>query len=44
MGKVLTEFLRDFGSMILKGKASPFKLNNYNFKRHYHFYKLDEFK
>lgn len=44
MGKVLTEFLRDFGSMILRGKASPFKLNNYNFKRHYHFYKLDEFK
>ncbi|HET6767365.1 MAG TPA: hypothetical protein VFH08_08200 [Chitinophagaceae bacterium] len=44
MGKVLTEFLRDFGSMIVKGKASPFKLGNYNFKRHYHFYKLDEFK
>ncbi len=42
--QVVTEFLRDFGSMILRGKASPFKLRNYNFKMHYHFYKIDQFK
>jgi hypothetical protein len=43
-GKVLIEFLRDFGAMIRKGKASPFKPKNYNFKKHYHFYKLERFK
>jgi hypothetical protein len=42
--KVLVEFLKDFGSMVLKGKASPFKPGNYNFKMHYHFYELDRFK
>lgn len=42
--KVLFEFLRDFASMVKHGKASPFKPRNYNFKMHYHFYKLDRFK
>ncbi|HJS53989.1 MAG TPA: hypothetical protein VJ765_05575 [Chitinophagaceae bacterium] len=42
--KVLVEFLKDFGSMVLKGKASPLKPGNYNFKMHYHFYELDRFK
>ncbi|HEY5772579.1 MAG TPA: hypothetical protein VIS75_08120 [Chitinophagaceae bacterium] len=42
--KVFVEFLKDFGSMVLKGKASPFKPRNYNFKMHYHFYPLDQFK
>jgi len=43
-GKVFIEFLRDFGSMVLHGKASPLKPRNYNFRIHYHFYKLDCFK
>ena len=42
--KVFVEFLKDFGSMVLKGKASPLKPRNYNFKMHYHFYQLDRFK
>ena len=43
-GKVFIEFLKDFGSLILHGKASPLKPRNYNFRMHYHFYKLDCFK
>ena len=36
--------IRDFASMVKQGKASPFRPRNYNFKMHYHFHKLDQFK
>jgi len=40
---VLAGFIKELGSMILLGNITPFRLKNYNFIRHYHFYKLDRF-
>lgn len=42
--KVYFDYLRNFFYKILHGRASPFKLENYSLKMHYHFYKLDRFK
>jgi hypothetical protein len=38
------EFAKSFLLMAAKGKASLFKLKNYNFNRHYHYYKTDRLK
>jgi len=38
---VLAGFLKELGIMILMGNLSPFRLKNYNFSRHYHFYNTD---
>lgn len=40
---VVIEYLKALGVLIFKRKASLFKLKNYNFKYHYHFYKTDHF-
>lgn len=40
---VAVEYLKAFTVLILKGKASPLSLKNYNFNHHYHFYKIADF-
>lgn len=40
----LSEYFKFFGILVYKGKASLFKLKNYNFKHHYHLYSLNLFK
>lgn len=39
--RVLAGFVKELAVQIISGNISPFRLKNYNFSRHYHFYKLD---
>lgn len=39
-GRIFLDFLIELAAAIRSGKISPFHLKNYNFSRHYHFYKL----
>lgn len=36
--EILMDYLKFFGILVLKGKASPFILKYYNFNNHYHLY------
>ena len=40
----LTEYIKFFGILVFKGKASPFLPKYYNFKYHYHLYNTNLFK
>jgi hypothetical protein len=40
---VFLQFLKGLAIQIKKGKVSPLRLKIYNFKRHYHFYRTDQF-
>ena len=40
----MIEYLKFFGILVLKGKASPFFPKYYNFKNHYHLYSINLFK
>ena len=42
--ETLLEYVKFFGILVLKGKASPFHLKYYNFKNHYHLYNINVFK
>ena len=42
--KIMIEYAKMLGILLLKRKASLFKSKNYNFKYHYHFYKIDQFE
>ena len=42
--ETLTEYLKFFGILVFKGKASPFLPKYYNFKNHYHLYNTNLFK
>ncbi|MBC7829376.1 MAG: glycosyl transferase [Chitinophagaceae bacterium] len=41
---VFMEYLKFFAILVLKGKASPFFLKYYNFKKHHHLYNTNLFK
>lgn len=41
--EVFFGFLIELAAGVRRGSASPFRLKNYNFVRHYHLYKLDNF-
>jgi hypothetical protein len=38
--QAFTDFLKELGSAIKRGRVSPFKIKNYNFILHNHYYKL----
>lgn len=42
--KTLTEYMKFFGILVFKGKASPFVPKYYNFRHHYHIYNTNLFK
>ncbi|HET9278551.1 MAG TPA: hypothetical protein VFN95_10195 [Flavitalea sp.] len=42
--ETLTEYIKFFGILVFKGKASPFVPKYYNFKYHYHLYNINLFK
>jgi hypothetical protein len=39
--QVFAAYIKELIVLSLRGKVSPFRLKNYNFSRHYHFYDLD---
>ena len=41
--ETLIEYLKFFGILVFKGKASPFLPKYYNFKYHYHLYRTNLF-
>jgi hypothetical protein len=40
--QVFREFAKELAVMVITGKFSPFRLKNYNFSRHYHFFHPDQ--
>ena len=41
-GQLFLGFIKELGMLLFSGSISPFKLKNYNFSRHYHYFLPDQ--